>query len=255
VTDWAGALDRRPTVARPLWRRYSDRINGALVRRWLPHEPSGRVLKTDLFDEATGAGLYPRLAERFAGIAGIDVDGRIVEAAAARYPDLEAVLADVRALPFGDGAFAAVVSSSTLDHFPARDDIAGALTELRRVLEPGGRLLITLDNLANPAVALRNALPYPLLRRLGLVPYFVGASHGPRGLRDALGGAGFEVRELTATQHSPRAAAVALARALEGRSAVAQQRLLDLLAACERLDRLPTRFLTGCYVAAVAVRR
>jgi hypothetical protein len=52
-----------------------------------------------------------------------------------------------------------------------------------------------------------------------------------------------------------RAAAVGLARAFEGRSAVAQQRLLDLLAACERLDRLPTRFLTGCYVAAVAVRR
>src|SRR5690349_14983203 len=72
VTDWAGALDRRPTVARPLWRRHSDRTNGALLSRWLPHEPGGRVLKTDLFDEATGAGLYPRLAERFAGIAGID---------------------------------------------------------------------------------------------------------------------------------------------------------------------------------------
>ena len=255
MTDWAGVLDRRPTVARPLWRRHSDRINGALVRRWLPRAPGGRVLKTDLFDEATGTGLYPWLAERFASVAGIDVDARIVEAAAARYPDIEAVLADVRTLPFADGAFAAVVSSSTLDHFPGCDDIAAALVELRRVLEPGGRLVITLDNLANPAVALRNALPHAWLRQLGLVPYYVGASHGPRGLRDALRGAGFEVRELAATQHSPRFAAVALARAVEGRSEAVQRRFLDLLAGCERLDRLPTRFLTGCYVAAVAVRR
>mgnify|MGYP006138370175 CR=1 FL=1 len=41
--------------------------------------------------------------------------------------------------------------------------------------------------LINPVVRLRNALPFGLLRRTGLVPYYVGATCGPRRLRDFLG--------------------------------------------------------------------
>ncbi len=62
-------------------------------------------------------------------------------------------------LPFPDGAFDRVFSNSTLDHFDSRDDIREALRELARVLHPEGELLLTLDNLANPVVRLRNALP------------------------------------------------------------------------------------------------
>ncbi len=42
----------------PAWRRHSDRINAALISRWLPCKTDGRLLKTDLFDEAVGDGLY-----------------------------------------------------------------------------------------------------------------------------------------------------------------------------------------------------
>ena len=57
----------------------------------------------------------------------------------------------------------------------------------------GGTLLITLDNGRNPLVALRNLLPFSLLRRLGLVPYYVGPTLGPTQLIDYLRAAGFAV--------------------------------------------------------------
>jgi SAM-dependent methyltransferase len=78
-----------------------------------------------------------------------------VDLAAADVPGLTGVQADVRDLPFDDGAFELILCVSTLEHvgadntgygLAAEDDGASrliALRELRRVLAPAGRLLIT----------------------------------------------------------------------------------------------------------------
>jgi SAM-dependent methyltransferase len=50
------------------------------------------------------------------------------------------VAADVQALPFRDGAFDAVKATELLEHVP---DVARALAECRRVLRPGGHVVIT----------------------------------------------------------------------------------------------------------------
>lgn len=50
------------------------------------------------------------------------------------------VAADVHALPFRAGAFDAVKATEILEHVA---DVARALAECRRVLKPGGRLVIT----------------------------------------------------------------------------------------------------------------
>src|SRR5215218_4780156 len=171
-----------------LWRRHSDRVNAALVERWLRQVSS--VLKTDLFDEAVSVGLYPALADRAERVIGIDTSERVIQAAARRYPGLEARRADVRALPLAAAEIDAVVSNSTLDHFAAPDEIGIALRELARVLRPDGLLVLTLDNPLNPVVGLTKALPRRSLNRLwrrlgrttvraGLVPYEVGATVGP----------------------------------------------------------------------------
>ncbi len=238
-----------------LWRVHADSVNHALLERWLPAGPVGRILKTDAFDEAVGVGLAPLLGERGA-LTLMDVSGVILEAASRRYPDVEAVRADARALPFEDGCFDVVLSNSTLDHFPSRADVERGLGELHRVLRPGGALILTLDNLANPLVALRNVLPFGLLHRLGLVPVYVGASCGPRRMRRMLEAAGFGIEETTAVMHCPRVVAVPLCRLFDRRSERTGGRaLLRALSACEYLDRLPTRFLTGHFVAAYAVRQ
>ena len=236
-----------------LWRTHSDAVNVALVARWLGGIVCDRLLKTDLFDEAMGAGLYPCLREHARQVAAIDVAPSVLSAAKARYPALDVVAADVRRLPFADGSFDAIVSNSTLDHFETRAELREALAGLSRVLRSGGRLVLTLDNLRHPAVALRNALPCRWLERIGLVPYPVGATMGPAGLERALLDAGFRIVEMTAILHCPRALAVRRARALERREAPAlHARFLERLARWERLQTLPTRYLTGHYVAVLA---
>jgi predicted SAM-dependent methyltransferase len=57
------------------------------------------------------------------------------------------VVADISArLPFDDGAADLIYASHVLEHFPT-DEIPGLLTEWRRVLRPGGALLIAVPDL------------------------------------------------------------------------------------------------------------
>lgn len=239
-----------------LWRAHSDAVNLGWLARSLPAGDLGRVLKTDLFDEAFGDGLYPYLAGRAQAVTGIDLSAGTVAAACRRHTGLQGVQADVRRLPFAGGAFDVVISDSTLDHFESGAEIGAALREIRRVLRPGGILLLTLDNAANPAIALRNALPYRLLHRLGILPYYVGATCGPRRLRAMLQAAGLQVHTVEAILHCPRVLAVPAAGLLHRHgSPRAQRRLLRLLRTWEGLGRCPTRFLTGHFVAAQAYAR
>jgi SAM-dependent methyltransferase len=238
VQSWRG------TPRDAFLRSYSDEVNGALLRRWLT-SVEGRVLKTDLFDEAVGDGLYPTLRSLRATLVGVDVSPTVVAAARARYPELETAVADVRALPYADGSFDVVVSNSTLDHFDSPGEIELALRELRRVLAPGGVLVVTLDNPRHPLVALRNALPFHVLSRTRLVPYPVGATFDRERLATTLAKQGFEVTDTESIMHFPRLLAAALRRA-----GIAPRRLL----AIEKLSRLPTRYRTGQFIAARAVR-
>jgi ubiquinone/menaquinone biosynthesis C-methylase UbiE len=173
-----------------------------------------------------------------------------------RYPDLYTVGADVRDLPFANGTFDGIVSNSTLDHFESLDDLSGSLQELFRVLRPGGQMILTLDNLSNPIILLRNCLPFPLLKRLKIVPYYVGVTLGPHRLQHLLEEIGFKVLEVDAIMHCPRVLAVAIARWMERyASPKAQRCFLRFLMAFETLSCLPTRFLTGYFIAVKVMRR
>ena len=248
--SWQDAIE--PLLRAPddrLWREHSDAVNLALLARWLPVGACRRALKTDLFDEAMGEGLYPLLAEHASEVTAADAALSVASAALARYPALLAAVADVRELPFASESFEVVVSNSTLDHFESARDVVRALGELRRVLRPGGRLLLTMDNLANPLVAIRNALPFALLQRLRLVPYPMGATFGPWRLKRILRTGGFEVLDTAAVMHCPRVFAVWRARSVERQAgAGSRQRLLRRLGRWESLGTLPTRFLTGYFV-------
>jgi SAM-dependent methyltransferase len=249
AAQWQGGRDA-------LWRRHSDDVNVALCRRWLPARV-GRLLKTDVFDEVASAGLFARLRAFADTVEAIDQSPAMAAHARNRQPGLSVTVADVRHLPFLDRSFHAVVSNSSLDHFEAPESIGDSLRELQRVLVPGGRLLLTLDNPAHPVVALRNALPFSWLHRIRLVPYFVGATLGPRAVVRLLEHVGFDVVEVTAILHCPRVLAVPAAR-LVGRLSARHEthaRFLRTLASFEVAERWPTRFRTGHFVAVLATRR
>jgi O-antigen/teichoic acid export membrane protein/ubiquinone/menaquinone biosynthesis C-methylase UbiE len=233
-----------------LWRTHSDAVNRAWLAAWWPERRVERVLKTDMFDEAVGEGVYRLLVSRARFVTGIDISLTTLRAARI------GIGADVRQLPFGNGVFDVVVSNSTLDHFETAEELAGSLRELSRVLRPGGELLLTLDNPLNPLVAIRNLLPFALLHRLRLTPYQVGVTCGPARLRRMLRETGFEVGEVGALLHCPRVFAVRLAGGVQhSGNAARQQRFLTGLMKWERLAHWPTRWLTGYFVAVKAVRR
>lgn len=246
-----------PTVVRAeLWRQHADAVNTELCDRWWPAGPVGRVLKTDLFDESCGVGLLPHVARRATAALGTDQSIEVARQARLRLPGAPLVVADVRRLPYRSGAFDLVISNSTLDHFDRTGQIARGLAEIHRVLACGGRLILTLDNPVNPVVAVRNALPFNWLTRTGLVPYFVGATCGPRAGVRLLTVAGFEVRHMTAIMHCPRVIAVAwAARLAKQHRSRPPIRFLRWLGAWERLERWPTRYLSGYFVAWLAEKR
>ena len=241
-----------PELREPrLWRMHSDTTNAAFVRDALGERRYRRALKTDLFDEATTGGVVPILSEAADAVAGIDLSPDVVLEARSRNLELEASVADVRRLPFADDEFDLVVSLSTLDHLASVGEIETAIRELMRVLAPGGTLALTVDNRANPVVALRNMLPGEALRRAGLMAYEVGPTVGPRRLERLVRSAGARPRRRAALMHCPRLPAVAIARRVE-RSPHGRDRFLRAAGRFDALDRLPTRYVTGYFTAIVA---
>jgi len=235
------------------WRMVHDAINVELLQQWLQPNSAGSVLKTDLFDEVVGEGLVPWLSTSFRHVDGIDISPLLIKLVQPRLPQLRARSADVRSLPFPDATYDVVVSNSTLDHFASAADIPVALAELHRVLRPGGSLVVTMDNLFNPVVMIRNALPSRLRDMSGAAPFAVGPTCGPGGLRSYLKGAGFEVEHMRGVFHSPRLLVVLAGDLLDRRASEStKQRWVRFWRRFELLGRLPTRYFTGHFVAALA---
>ena len=238
-----------------LWRAHSDAVNQALLMHWLRIGQMENLLKTDLFDEAVSDGLSSLLNVRSKRVFYIDASLEVHGRAKRRHPNLQTVGTDVRCLPFADGTFDGIVSNSTLDHFKSLDDLVISLKELYRVLQQGGQMILTLDNLANPIILLRNGLPFHLLYYMKIVPYYVGVTLGPYRLQRLLKDVGFKILEVDTIMHCPRVLAVAIACWMERHASPKTQRVfLDFLMAFERLSHLPMRFLTGHFIAIRAMK-
>jgi SAM-dependent methyltransferase len=179
-------LPRDPEPWRFAWRR------GLLLDQL---QPGQRWL-----DLGCGAGRFTALAP---GAIGVDVAEAALERARANVPggDFRRI-ADDGSLPLGHGEVDLVWCSETIEHVA---DAFGLLQECRRVLRPGGWLLLT-----TPA--------HPLWRRTAIAVARFDRHFDPlgehlrffsrRSLRGALEAAGFELDAL----RTRRATLVALAR-------------------------------------------
>ena len=213
----------------------------------------GRLLKTDAFEEAMGKDSFlSDLSGQAGDITCMDISPAIARRARNRQPEtsLRFMSADARNLPFRDASFSTVVSPSTLDHFTNPVDLGVCLRELYRVMEPDGRLFITLDNSQN--------VFDPLLRLahwFGMVPYFIGRSYTIGELERELGDAGFVVTDTTAILHNPRLTAVGSMRLVRWLGWKWLIRVMQrLLVTAQRLGKTRLRFYTGSFVAALAIR-
>lgn len=107
---------------------------GGVYRRHLLYPRLARRLRGRMLD--VGCGIGDMLAFR-ADSVGVDVNERTVEFC--RQRGLPAQRMSPDELPFGDAAFDSVLMDNVLEHIAEPGPI---LAEARRVLRPGGRLLV-----------------------------------------------------------------------------------------------------------------
>src|ERR1700743_3811606 len=93
-----------------------------------------------LLDVGCGSGIFCSLAvETGANIAGFDATGTLIEIARERVPGGNFQTGDMEALPFPDASFDIVTGFNSFQYAAS---VPNALAEARRVLKPGGRLLL-----------------------------------------------------------------------------------------------------------------
>jgi SAM-dependent methyltransferase len=238
----------------PLAARQKREVHSELIQRWIALYKFETVLKTDLFEEAAGEDqfyfdLFPNVAARF----GMDVSVATASRAQRRRPsaNLRAVVTDARRMGIASQALDLIISNSTLDHFPSREDFVAAIHELTRTLRHGGVLIITVDNPNNLLY-----WPLRLLSASRWFPFPLGYTPSAQRLRADLDQAGLEVMRDEWLIHNPRGFStvlfLVLRRVLGRRADRIIQMLLDTF---KRLGAWPTRSRTACFYAALARKR
>jgi SAM-dependent methyltransferase len=153
----------------------------------LAGKPLDRHLLNRLAEDVRGHGLVADLGcgpghvarylhDQGVRMLGIDLSPRMIDSARQRSPDIEFRVGDMRALDLPDGALAGIVAFYSLIHI-GEPEMGATLRELRRVLAPGGLLLVAFhigeetvhrDELWGHTVSLdfRFLMPSPMVARL-----------------------------------------------------------------------------------------
>jgi SAM-dependent methyltransferase len=130
--------DALATVYDQRWSGYIEASTAATLRR-VPLDAGERLL-----DVGCGTGLLlARLIGRspFRELTGVDLSPGMVARARGRLPaSVRLLVGDAETLPFPAGSFDVIVSVSSFHYWPSP---ARGLEELRRVLRPGGHLILT----------------------------------------------------------------------------------------------------------------
>lgn len=133
-----------------------DRVAGEYARRMLhelDHKPRDRELldqfaqqvkgKGHAADLGCGPGQVARyLHDHGVDVVGIDLSPQMVALARQENPGIEFQQGDMRTLPLPDDALAGATAFYSIIHIP-HEDVTSVLKEVRRVLKPGGVLLLS----------------------------------------------------------------------------------------------------------------
>lgn len=145
-----------------------------------------RVTEGPVLELGIGTGKSIRHHPAGLEVVGIDISERMLARARRRArrtsSSVRLVLADAQALPYADGSFATVVTTCVFCSIP---DPARALAEARRVLRPGGRLVM-LEHVLSHRPRLRRWMQW-----LDPIPAALWGAHIDRDTVDAVGRAGF----------------------------------------------------------------
>ena len=127
-----------------------ENLGGYLLylRHLSAYEFSKKIITQDSFvlDVGFGEGYGTfNLSQYFAKVQGIDVNREVLEHASEKYSSENCFYAvyDGTRIPYSDNTFDAATSFQVIEHIP---DISNYLSEIRRVLKPGGVFVLTTPN-------------------------------------------------------------------------------------------------------------
>jgi ubiquinone/menaquinone biosynthesis C-methylase UbiE len=173
---------------------------------------AGEVAGRRILDAGCGAGpLFASLRDRGANVTGIDSSAKMLELARQRLGDgADLQLADLRRpLPFPDAMFDDVIASLVLHYL---EDWTAPLSELRRVLLPGGRLIAAVDHPFQSQMQAPPGADYFAVRPWSFEWTFGGQTapmtfwHRPlHAMTDAFTAAGFRIAVISEPPLAPRA--------------------------------------------------
>jgi SAM-dependent methyltransferase len=135
------AADPEPFTGERMTSSVAGQIQIEHYHRYL--HASSLCVGLDVLDVASGEGYgAAQLAQVARNVVGVEYAEYTVRRARMNFrrPNLAFLRADARALPLADACFDAVVSFETIEHFDRQDDF---LAEVRRVLRPGGRFIVS----------------------------------------------------------------------------------------------------------------
>lgn len=170
---------------------------------------AGEVEGRRVLDAGCGAGpLSAALRDRGAVVTGFDASAAMVDLARRRLGgDVDLRVADLGApLPFADAGFDLVVASLVLHYL---EDWAGPLAELRRVLAPGGRLLVSVNHPGAYPIVYPRADYFALTRysedyEMGGRTVVLTFWHRPlHAMADAFAAAGFRIATISEPSPAP----------------------------------------------------
>jgi SAM-dependent methyltransferase len=112
--------------------------NSASLPKWVPN---GKAL-----DVGCGSGTFLAVLKQLGwSVQGVELSQAAADAAKSNL-DIDVFVGDLKEAGFADSEFDFISFNHSLEHLP---DIVGVLTEVRRILRPGGRLYIEVPNVAS----------------------------------------------------------------------------------------------------------
>jgi SAM-dependent methyltransferase len=122
------------------------------IKKWiLPGALADVTLGDDVLEVGPGPGRTTELLQDMAPrLTAVEIDGPLADALGKRLPKVRVVRGDGTKLPFPEGHFSAALSFTMLHHVPSVELQDQLLSEVARVLRPGG-VLAGVDSLDGEA--------------------------------------------------------------------------------------------------------
>ena len=139
------ALPTRGDIAR-LYDAIAVEYDRSRERPWPEVVEFGESLppRTLVADLGCGGGRHAKvLAGQGHWVIGLDASGRLLGIGRAKLPHVQFVRGDLCGLPFPGGRFPAAMAVATIHHLPSPEERIAAMREIARIIQPGGKALVT----------------------------------------------------------------------------------------------------------------